>query len=500
MKALIAMITILVPLLARAEISLLPQPAEMKVGDGSFSLQPRPQISCSPEVTGEARYLAAATGLEMAGDHGGIELRLVPTRTQLGDEGYSLHVTARGILIEAAKPAGIFYGVQTLRQLMPADAKAIPFMEITDQPRFAWRGLMLDVSRHYFDKQEVEAILEQMACLKMNVFHWHLTDDNGGRIEIKKYPKLTTVGAWHAITDLEKNSIHIKDEQYGGFYTQDDIRELVVFAAARHITIVPEVDIPGHCSAAMTAYPELAPENGWTPIIATGQKTAGEKCGAMCVGKPDTVQFCKDVIDELLPLFPSHFIHIGGDEVFYEQWQPCPISQKAMHDFSCHDMADLQIHFTNEMVAYVESKGRHAIIWNNLYRQTVDKRAINQFWRDMHPARDFANAGYTVLVSDSSKYYFDHHPALEKAYANDPMVMPKPGLSAEAMGRVPGIEACAWTEKVPDTRTLYQQIYPLLFADAETGWTANSSKNWKSFTERVAVQQVRFDFLAKPRS
>jgi hexosaminidase len=419
-------------------------------------------------------------------------------RTDLGDEGYALHVTSHGILIEAAKPAGIFYGGQTLRQLMPTTATgawSLPIVEITDQPRFAWRGFMLDVSRHFFDKQEVESLLDQMARLKMNVFHWHLTDDNGWRIEIKKYPRLTTVGAWHAVTPMEVGNKHIKDGMYGGFYTQDEIREVVAFAAARHITVVPEVDMPGHCSAAMTAYPELAPANGWKPMVALGLKNSGERCGAMCVGKDFTVQFCKDVIDELTGLFPSHDIHIGGDEVFYEQWDPCPISQAAMKKLGCRDMADLQIHFTNEMVAYVESKGRRAIIWNNLYRQTVDKRAINQIWRDMNPARDFANAGYTVLVSDSSKYYFDHHPSLEKVYRNDPIKMPKQGLTADGASRIPGIECCAWSEKVPTMEILYQQIYPLMYADAETGWTPETVKDWDNFSKRVEVQKSRFEKL-----
>ena len=341
----------------------------------------------------------------------------------------------------------------------------------------------------FFDKHEVESLLDQMAQLKMNVFHWHLTDDNGWRIEIKKYPKLTSIGAWHPITAMEKDNLHIKDGLYGGFYTQDDIREVVAYAADRHILIVPEVDIPGHCSAAMTAYPELAPDNGWKPVIAVGDKSSTERCGAMCVGKENTINFCKDIIDELTGLFPGKYIHIGGDEVFYEQWQPDAFSQAAMKKFGCKDMADLQIHFTNEMIDYVESKGRTAIIWNNLYRQTVDKRGINQIWRDMNPARDFANAGYTVIVSDSSNYYFDHHPKLEKVYRNDPLKMPKQGLSDDGVKRIPGIEACAWTEKVPTMAVLYSQIYPLLFADAETGWTVVDAKDWESFSKRVEAVQ-----------
>jgi hexosaminidase len=481
--------------------ALLPQPAELKLTVGRFTLDERTAID-APSAPGEASYLAdalaKATGFHPAVTPAAdrtadvIRLRLVPARPDLGDEGYALSVRPDGVLIEAAKPAGIFDGVQTLRQLLPTAAPwTIPCVEIHDQPRLAWRGLMLDVSRHFFDTAEVEAVLEQMAQLKLNVFHWHLTDDNGWRIEIKRYPKLTTAGAWHAMTPAERDSKHVQGGLYGGFYTQEQIREVVAFAAVRHITVVPEVDAPAHCSAAMAAYPELAPDNGWTPVVATGQKGTTERCGAMCVAKPATVAFCHGVIDELLPLFPSPYLHIGGDEVFYDQWQACPISRAAMAKLGCRDMADLQVRFTNDLVAYVEAKGRHAIIWNNLYRQTVDKRAVNQFWRDMNPARDFANAGYTVLVSDSSHYYFDHHPALRRVYANDPLKMPKAGLSAEAVGRVPGIEACAWTEHIADVPTLQQQMYPLLFADAEAGWTPMRAKDWDSFERRVVAEQAR---------
>ncbi len=498
---LLAILALCVAAVARASdgpLALLPQPAEVHVGSGTFTLGSKAALSCDAELERERTPLAtaiqASTGLDLATARTSATLRLqhVAARSDLGDEGYALHVTPAGVTIEAATPAGAFYGVQTLRQLLPTHAPwAIPCVDITDRPRFAWRGFMLDVSRHFYDVAEVEAVLDQMAALKLNVFHWHLTDDNGWRIEIKRYPKLTRVGAWHAVTPMEAGGPHVTDGRYGGFYTQDQVREVVAYAASRHIAVVPEVDVPGHCSAAMTAYPELAPDNGWTPVVATGPKVPGERCGAMCVGKDVTVRFCHDVIDELLPLFPGRYIHIGGDEVFYDQWTACPISRAAMARYGCKDMADLQVHFTNELIGYVESKGRHAIIWNNLYRPTVDKRAINQFWRDMNPARDFANGGYTVLVSYSARLYFDHHPAMEKAYAYDPMAMPKPGLTPEAAGRVPGIEGCAWTERFGTAEQLRREMFPLLYAQAEVAWTPLAAKDWGSFQQRVAMQPAR---------
>ena len=488
------------PARVSAEPSLLPLPAERKAGTGAFTLAGAPTVTAPAAVRAEAAFLVAAvrsaTGLDLAAvpANGTVTLRLLPGRSDLGDEGYALHVTPHAVLIEAAKPAGVFYGVQTLRQLLPATAPwSVPCVEITDRPRFAWRGLMLDVSRHYFDAAEVQALLDQMAALKMNVFHWHLTDDNGWRIEIKRYPKLTTVGAWHAVTPAEAGSKHVTDGRYGGFYTQADVRAVVAYAAARHITVVLEIDVPGHCSAAITAYPELSPDNGWKPVVATGIKVPGERCAAMCVGKDVTVRFCHDVIDELLPLFPGKYIHIGGDEVFYDQWTSCPTSRAAMARLKCRDMADLQVRFTNDLIAYVASKGRTAVIWNNLYRPTVDKRAVNQFWRDMNPARDFANAGYTVLVSYSARLYYDHHPSLQKAYEYDPMAMS--GLTPAAAGRIPGIEPCAWTERVATPEQLRRLLYPLLFAHAEVGWTPASAKDWASFGRRVAAQQARFDPL-----
>jgi hexosaminidase len=342
---------------------------------------------------------------------------------------------------------------------------------------------MLDESRHFHGKQTVETLLDRLATLKFNVFHWHLTDDNGWRIEIKKYPKLTSVGAWR---QRDPKVDGPGDAKYGGFYTQDDIREVVAYAAARHITVVPEIDMPGHFAAAMVAYPELAPDNGWTPVIPPIAKgTFG-----MCVAKPQAVQFCKDVLDEVFALFPSKEIHIGGDEVNFKQWEPCTVSQAALKSAGLKDFTDLQIRFQNEMIGYLESKGRHAIVWNNICRPTVDKRSINHFWRPgtMNAARNFASAGYKVMHSDSSVFYYDRTPPLQKVYQYDPLTTCFPG----ALGKqVVGVEACEWTERLPDLKSLERQTYPLIFAHSELLWTSPERKDWKSFTERLATAEAR---------
>ncbi len=460
-------------------LNLIPWPAQVTPTSGEFTWNRNTPVVADAAFTAEGAQLAAALALPTAGTGAGITLKRTPN---LPPEGYTLEVAATGVTVSATTPAGAFYGCQTLRQLMAG--KTVPCLRIQDTPRMAWRGFMLDVSRHFFDKTEVKALLDAMADLKLNVFHWHLTDDNGWRIEIKKYPRLTSVGAWHPVTAQDQRSPHIVDGRYGGYYTQDDVREVVAYAAARHIRVLPEIDMPSHMSAAATAYPELSPANGWTPQVARQDKKSGERCAALCVGRPQTVEFCKDVLAEILPLFPSKEIHIGGDEVFYDQWDPCPDMQALKQKLNVKDWEEVQVAFGNEMAAWLTVHGRTAIFWNNIYRQSVDKQAINHFWRPpMTHARDFANAGYNVLISDSSCYYFDRHPPLERAYLNDPLAIA--GLKPDAQSRLLGMESCAWTESIVTFQNVQQEIYPRLIAHAESAWTPQDKKDWPAFQARL---------------
>ncbi len=476
--------------------SFIPLPAKAQVSTGApgFALSDALPIHASADAAKEVALALSLGGVKTSTTmhaKGALTATLDPSKkAAYGDEGYALGVATDGITLTAATPAGLFRGATTLAQAVVKDAEgkpAIPALSIADAPRIAWRGFMLDVARHFCDTGEVKAILDQMALLKLNVLHMHLTDGEGWRIEIKKYPKLTSVGAWRGVTGLEKESKHAGrgpngEARYGGFYTQDDIRELVAYAAARHIRIMPEIDMPGHMGAAAVAYPELSPANGWTPVI--GHGLPGERCAALCVGRPHTVEFCKDVLSEVLELFPSKEIHIGGDEVFYEQWAPCPdmLALKEKLGGQKASWEDVQIAFGNDIAAFLESKGRTAVCWNNIYKQTVDKRVINHFWRNMADARNFANGGYRVLMSPYI-YYFDYpNTPLEKVYKYDPMAI---GVKPEIQGRLAGIEACIWTERVPTYGRLQAIIFPRLIALAESGWTPQEKKDWASFQVRL---------------
>lgn len=463
---------------APTEINLIPWPAQLTPGEGVFKITAETRLATDADFANEAELLTRALSLQPGKDGARIRLAKIANHP---DEGYKLDVSPSGVIISASAPAGAFYGCQTLLQLVKD--KAIPCVSINDEPRIFWRGFMLDVSRRFFDKDAVMARLDEMAALKLNVFHWHLTDDNGWRIEIKKYPKLTEIGAWHPITGQEKNSKHSKDGRYGGFYTQDEIREVVAYAAKLHIRVMPEIDMPGHMSAAATSYPELSPDNGWTPMVARQERGSGERCAALCVARPQTMQFCKDVLEEVISLFPSKEIHVGGDEVFTEQWEVCPEMIAYRDKLKLKHWDGVQIVFQNEISAFLTGKGRTAVFLNNIYRQSVDKRSINHFWRNMNNARDFANNGFEVLMS-SYFYYFDHREFnLEATYRYDPLAI---GVEAGEEKRLLGIEGCEWTERIPDKNALMHQTYPRLIALAESGWTPQDAKSWDSFRKRLA--------------
>jgi hexosaminidase len=471
-----------------AEPGIIPRPAKLEESGASLVLN-HPVITADPAFRKEAEALESKlrslNGTETATTPavGSIVLTSAGAK-DLGPEGYTLETSPTAVTIRAATAAGIFYGCQSLLDLVPVAAVGaaktagweIPRVNIEDRPYLAWRGFMLDESRHFFGKQSVKTLLDQLASMKFNVFHWHLTDDNGWRIEIK-------IGAWR---QRDSKGDGPGDANYGGFYTQEDIREVIAYAAERHITVVPEIDMPGHFAAAMVAYPQLAPDNGWVPAIPPIKHgTFG-----MCVAKPEAVQFCKDVLDEVLALFPSKEIHIGGDEVDFKQWQSCPVSQAALKTQGLKDFADLQIHFQNEMIAYLESKGRHAIVWNNICRPTVDKRSINHFWRPgtMNAARNFASAGYKIFHSDSSVFYYARTPPLQKAYQYDPLTSCFPGELSRA---VAGVEACEWSERLPDLKALERLTYPLIFVHSELLWTSPDRKDWNSFTSRLKTAEAR---------
>ena len=375
-------------------MNILPLPVKIEMHPGEFQLT-GDTVLCTDEANrGNASYLrelfAAPTGFPLpirpnTGASDSLSLRINPDLAQLGKEGYHLLVSPQSVILEAPTPTGVFYALQTLRQLLPASIERrqhipgeswrIAAVEIHDWPRFSWRGFMLDEGRHFQGKETVLQTLELMALHKLSVFHWHLTEDQGWRIQINAYPRLTEVGSVRAGTSRSFAGKH-DGIPHGGFYTQEDIRQIVAYAAARHITIVPEIELPGHSLAALAAYPELSCTGG--PFeVATH---FGVYADIYCAGKETVFTFLQNVLDEMLDLFPSSYIHIGGDEAPKKRWKACSDCQKRMQEQGLKDEHTLQVYFTNRILAYLARRGRHAVGWNQILDAGLAADAVVQYW------------------------------------------------------------------------------------------------------------------------
>lgn len=441
----------------------------------------------------------------------------ITLNTQLSKEAYKLNVSKTGIQIEASTGAGVLYAFQTLRQLMRLTGEGsyrIACCQIEDSPALTWRAFMLDVSRHFKSKELIKKLLDQMVLLKMNIFHWHLTDDQGWRIQIKKYPLLTDIGAWRdstlgrenrlnptngnwiwATTELDKNP-------HGGFYSQEDIKEIVNYALKRHITVIPEIEMPGHATAAIAAYP-------W--LISTGEKTKvtttfGIKNMVYNVGNDKVYQFLEDVLTEVMPLFPSKIIHIGGDEVKYDNWKNSPEIQSLMQKENLKTYADVQIHFTNRISNFIEKKGYRMMGWNEILGnvhleknegQATSKLAPNSiihFWKgDSLLLNEAIEKGYQVVNSGKFFTYMDYpikRTTLSMAYHFNPI--PK-GLSDEKARRVLGLGCQMWGEVTPRVIDTYRYVFPRIAAYAEVGWTQDSHKDYTRFTSSLQKLKKYWD-------
>ena len=505
-------------------LALIPQPQEMKVGTDHFKLTRRAAITLdtsNPQLIGIARYfnnkVAPATGFEIPVEkHGNIEFKLTDN-TAFGAEGYRLQVKHGDIIITAHQPAGIFYGIQTLLQMLPPEIKnsqkqkginwTVPCTDITDKPQFAWRGLMLDVSRHWFTKEKVKKYIDELAEYKMNVFHWHLTDDQGWRIEIKKYPLLTKIGGKRDSTQIGNWNSNIYDGKvHEGFYTQEEIKEIIDYAAKRQITIVPEIEMPGHASAAIAAYPQLGTEKQSIKV----PTRFGVQYHAYNVADPKVIQFIKDVLDEVCNLFPSETIHIGGDEVKYDQWKKSAQVRNFMKEQNIKTPADLQIWFTNTISHYLENKKKHMMGWNEItgvkihdYTDFEDAASgaslaegtIVHFWRgDPSLIKQTVKKGYQVVNSYHEYTYLDYDTAytsLEKAYHFDPLA----GITGKETDLIIGIGAQMWGEWIPTPSDMYRKLYPRIAAFAECGWTSPSNKSWKRFNQAAYKENLRWKQL-----
>jgi hexosaminidase len=511
----------LIPLLCIPLPLLVPQPLFLEAAEGCFVLQAETKLAAvgaDPALVSlmeSAReLLSRATGFAFAQDEPGdnrIVFR-VNTALPLGPEGYMLEVSAQQVLIMGKTVRGLYYGLQTLRQLLPPEIESptlvkgvdwrMPAVTIRDEPRFAWRGAMIDVARHLFSVEEIKRFLDLMALHKLNVFHWHLTEDQGWRIEIKAYPKLTEVGAWRKESPKRGDRDSFDGQPYGGFYTQEQVREIVAYAQARFITIVPEIEMPGHAAAAIASHPELGNIDvpGYAPEVQTGW---GIKPYTYAP-REETFRFLETVLSEIMALFPGDYIHIGGDEAPKDQWKASAFAQQVMRDNKLADEHALQSWFIARIENFLRHKGRRLIGWDEIQEGGLSPTAAMMVWRDWNWATQALKQGNSVVMAPVTHCYLDYYQAdptgepealggritLEQCYALDPI---PPGLTADEASRVLGVQGNLWTESMWDFSRLEYMAFPRLCALAEVAWTASARKDEKSFRERLAHLLKRFD-------
>ena len=519
---------------APAAIDVIPRPQQVQEGTGTFTVTADTLVVVAPGADAMTAHRALIDRLAPVG----LPLVVVGTSTTrsaahaaatrivltsdgadpaLGDEGYVLDVTPAGVTIRASHAAGLFYGVQTLLQLMPpavyghdriAGPVTVPAVHITDAPRFKWRGLLLDVARHFEPKQVVLDTLDQMAVHKLNVFHWHLTDDQGWRLEIKKYPKLTSIGAWrdHGGFGLDDklSSTFGPGGKYGGFYTQDDVREVLAYAAARHITVVPEVEMPGHASAALRAYPEFGVP---APPSTEVKGDAGIFNGVYEPANEQTFTFLTDVLGEVIDLFPSPWIHIGGDEVPKGPWQNNPPDVAFMKSHGLSGPDQLQSYFVQRIGKYVHSRGRRMIGWDEILEGGLAPDATVMSWRGTEGGKAAAAADHDVVMTPGAFCYLDGEQSanegaephtrgnvltVQKSYSYEPVPA---GLPADQVHHILGVQGNLWTEYVPNVRWAQYLYWPRAAAVAEVGWTPAADRHWDDFARRLPTEQRRLDAM-----
>ncbi len=486
--------------------AVIPVPASMDIGTGSFAITKGASIAV--EIDSEkARTVGAILagkleGMGVAVETGESNPAVVLTAegadSSLGDEGYILKITDSGAVVRSSGEAGLFYGVQTLLQLGETVTEGgktwfvLPQATVRDMPRFAWRGLMLDCSRTFWPKDVILRYIDLLAMHKMNVFHMHLTDDQGWRVEIKAYPKLTGIGAKF-------------DARYGdqpdGFYSQDDIREIVAYAADRNVTVVPEIDIPGHMTAAVVAYPELAcfkPDNLWVyPNTERPEHIANLTEDILCAGDPKTYEFLDAVMTEIIDLFPSKYIHIGGDEAPKARWEKCPKCQAMIKKQGLHNEHELQSYMTGYLADFLEKRGRKLIGWDEIIEGGLKDNAAVMYWRGwitdapMHTLEK----GNELVMSPTGHCYFDYtydNISTEHAYGFDPL---PEGAGAEADKLLLGIQANMWTHLARDVAALDRQVFPRLLSIAEVAWSPESTRDLDSFMTRLKSHYTLLDEL-----
>ena len=500
----------LLPLLATALLAadraaLVPLPAEVQWKTGYCLLGPVivADEACKAEAAQLADVLHPATGIEFqivaaeaASDRQpAIVLKEVKSLAATSKEAYRLSVAPEQITITGASPAGVFYGMQTLRQLLPVQIFApalqsgiewkVPCVEIVDQPRFGWRGFMLDDSRHFRGAEFVKRLIDLMAMHKLNVLHWHLSDDDGFRIEIKSYPKLTEIGGWRGTACKLPNTRPGETfARYGGFYTQVQIRDIVAYAATRHVNIMPEIDIPGHSGAAAVAYPE---------ILCLGTHSGN----VWCAGRKENYEMLDAMVGELAQLFPFEYIHVGGDEVNHNAWANCARCKDLMQREKLPSLAHIQGYFIRRYEEIVRKHGRKMIGWNEILNDKLSKDSAIVSWTGSDPGYTAATGGWNVVFAPGPHCYFDMKESpldtwghswagiipVSQVYAFDPLS--RPGLTAQQKTRVMGVQACLWSEFITSDQRADYKTWPRLCALAELGWTPQACRKLPEFMDRL---------------
>lgn len=493
---------------ADANYNVVPLPKSVVMVKGQpFNLTSATTIvyeGTNPEMKRNARFLSEyiqqSTGIKTTlldkRDKKAAAIVLVINPKVQGDEAYRLTVNNKQVTIAASTPAGVFYGIQTLRKSLPVQTNGaditLPAVDIADAPRFGYRGMMLDCGRHFFPVSFVKKFIDILAMHNMNVFHWHLTEDQGWRLEIKSHPELTAKSSMRSGTVIGHNATVDDSIPHGGFYTQQEARDIVEYARQRHITVIPEIDMPGHTLAALAAYPELG--------CTGGPYEVGHRWGVykdvLCLGKESTYKFVQDVIDEVVDIFPAKYFHIGGDESPTVMWEKCPnCLQKAKDENT--DIKHLQQYFTNRIEKYLNSKGKSIIGWDEILEGKINQSATIMSWRGVEPGLKAAKQGHDVIMTPSSHVYFDYYQAketkhepdaiggcspVEKVYSYEPL---PETLDAEAKNRIKGVQANLWTEYIPFTTQAEYMVLPRMAALAEVQWTPAGQKNFDNFSKRA---------------
>lgn len=501
------------------EVNIVPKPVSLEIQQGCFKLTPKTVINVvtgandlAPANDFMSKLVSASFGAPLKIEEGAAKNKAinVTVTPEMKAETYTLNVTSKGIDIKAGSSKGVFYAYQSLRQMMPTGIEKgekmksieIQNVNIQDEPRFGYRGMMLDVCRHFFPVDSVKTYIDMLALHKLDRFHWHLTDDQGWRIEIKKYPKLTEIGSTRPNSVIGRNSGKYDDVPVSGFYTQEEIKDVVKYAADRYITVIPEIELPGHARAALAAYPELGCTGGPYEVA----REWGVFDEVYCAGNDKTFEFWEGVFDEVIPLFPSEYIHVGGDECPKAAWKKCKKCQARIKKEKLKNEFELQSYVVHRMENYLNSKGKKLIGWDEILEGGLSKTATVMSWRGMKGGIAAAKAGNHVIMAPNSHVYLDYYQSKDtknepfgiggfvdvaKVYSLDPTA----GLSAQEAEMVIGAQANLWAEYIKTFSHVQYMVLPRMAALAEVVWTPLAQKDYEDFVKRAIGLTERYDAL-----